>query len=185
MKRGEIGKSGDDLRVVADRLVVNLIQDSHQPITTGDGKDGPDLGIPDRRVQLGGSLGVRTAQIAITAEQIFRNVHRESQRLDPLATSFDPISIGWTGRSDESDQVAGAEGLGLLPGDVGPTRSSLIRPSMTQEWDGRHGDSRQESTTMETQVESSHSGSANGQQDRQGGSADIVPTPLRPANDQR
>lgn len=116
---GEVGVADDDLGVLAQRLVIDAVEDPGEAVAAPDREHGAGVGVAQGLVQLGDALVVGPGEVAALPVDPLGDDDLEALGLEQLLRAADAVHVAGAGGRDEPDDVAGAEGAGLRPAFIG------------------------------------------------------------------
>ncbi len=106
-------KPDEHLRMAADEIVVEPIQDSGDAVAAAGTPDGGRLGIGKSRHQFLGPCAVVSRQVAARAKHVAVRLDAIAKRLQIREGLFNPFTHHRPGRGDHADRVAMFECFGF------------------------------------------------------------------------
>ena len=108
--RGQVAEAGQDLRVTADPLELQVRQQARATPSSAHGQDSLDLGIGDQHVDVSGAVHVPTREVPVAVDQVRAALHLESQGAEHVGDDLDVLAQeGGAGGIDQPDRVARGE----------------------------------------------------------------------------
>ncbi len=111
-RRRDVAVPDERLRVLPDRLVVEVRQDSRGSIASANAPDGVHFRVGKGGVQVGGPLRVGPREVPELLPGVLHQLRREAERSDDLDRDFVRLVVeGRRGRTDQGNRVALLERL--------------------------------------------------------------------------